>query len=146
MNPRRPVDDRSPVTRAVDKAFSKGFNKPHLNTPTLRKVPAGVLVLTPAWDRTGCKEQVCYCHDETAAAYSCSACGCRAGETMADPSRNDLRPLDRAIYDVWDAVEAALLPVLKKQDKAALRYLAERSDYSSAFRELCAQAASRRGK
>lgn len=78
-------------------------------------------------------ERVCFCHDETAEPFTCTACGCCIGDPLA-------------IYDVWDAVEAALLPVLKKQNKAALRYLAERSDYSSAFRELCAQAAARRGK
>ena len=32
----------------------------------------------PAWDRNGCMEKVCVCHDDSATPYSCSGCGCRA--------------------------------------------------------------------
>jgi beta-glucosidase/6-phospho-beta-glucosidase/beta-galactosidase len=31
----------------------------------------------PTWDRSGCMERMCTCHDETAEPYSCSGCGCR---------------------------------------------------------------------
>lgn len=31
----------------------------------------------PAWDRNGCREVVCTCHDDTAKPYACSRCGCR---------------------------------------------------------------------
>ena len=31
----------------------------------------------PAWDRSGCGEKVCTCHDETITAYFCRGCGCQ---------------------------------------------------------------------
>lgn len=40
---------------------------------------AGVPVRTPAagWDRSGCREQVCVCHDAPPYVNACRWCGCR---------------------------------------------------------------------
>jgi len=46
----------------------------------------------------------------------------------------------QAIYKVWAEVDDALLATLGNQDPRALAYLAEYSDFSSAFKELCGRA------
>lgn len=33
--------------------------------------------LSKLWNRSGCREEVCTCHDQTSKPYECSSCGCR---------------------------------------------------------------------
>ena len=33
--------------------------------------------LSKLWHRSGCREEVCTCHDQTSKPYECSSCGCR---------------------------------------------------------------------
>ncbi len=33
--------------------------------------------LSKLWNRHGCREEVCTCHDQTSKPYECSSCGCR---------------------------------------------------------------------
>lgn len=61
-----------------------------VRTPAVAREYNRLIGYPAAWDRTGCQEQVCTCHDDTAPAYSCSACGCRAKETRDDPRAKDL--------------------------------------------------------
>jgi len=46
-----------------------------------------------AWDRTGCRERVCWCHDDTIEPINCSGCGCQ----RAAPGLVIARREDRAI-------------------------------------------------
>jgi hypothetical protein len=34
------------------------------------------------WDRSGCRERTCYCHDETLSPRLCSQCGCRPAKEV----------------------------------------------------------------
>ncbi len=50
-------------------------------TEALKRVRAAIAAVTTGWDRSGCLEKVCHCHDETATPVDCSHCGCRAAQT-----------------------------------------------------------------
>lgn len=65
-----------------------------------RRAVAGTLVRVPAWDRSGCQERVCYCHDETGHPFSCSSCGCRASATKKRTIRRP--PRVERVHESWD--------------------------------------------
>ena len=52
------------------------------------------------WDRSGCQEYVCTCHDQTAKPYFCSGCGCR-------PDADDFLPRAVITPSAWNRSQAA---------------------------------------
>lgn len=59
---------------------------------------------TKQWNRSGCRESVCTCHDETSPAYACSWCGCRPDEGRDTKARET----DRLAWIEYDAIATSL--------------------------------------
>jgi hypothetical protein len=76
---------------------------------------------TYKWDRSGCEEKTCYCHDETAKpsrAHTCSHCGCRAVPSKKADGGAAFST-DRDEKGVAKAPEKVEVPRLAAKDKKA---------------------------